>query len=274
MQLVLRLLQPGAATGEPGSVARDGIDPAALKLEARRGDTVADLAKDYIAKYAKQHKKSWREDDRMLNAEVLPAWRHVKVKALTRRDVRVLIEGIAERGSPIAANRYLALVRKMLNWAVSTDWIDANPAALMAKPGAERSRERVLSDDEIRAVWAACEAERPAMSALTRLRLVTAQRGGELSQLRWSDVEGDSLTFPGSVTKNKQPHRVPLTKAAQALLGASPRIQDVDYVFPGRVGNRPCGDHKKAAPGIDARRPHRPARRGMSLAPLTDVDIP
>ena len=244
------------AQQERGSVAK-GKDPAAIKQALRRsagrGDTVADLAKEYIDKYAKQHKRSWREDDRMLEAVVLPAWRHRKVLSLTRRDVRELIEGIADRGSPIAANRYLALVRKMLNWAVSKDWLDANPAALMEKPGAERSRDRVLSDAEIRMVWEACEAERPAMSALTRLRLMTAQRGGELSQLRWSDIEGDWLTIPPTVTKNKQPHRVPLTKAAKAVIDALPRIADCEYVFPGRTGNRPCGDHKKAAQRIAAR---------------------
>jgi integrase len=68
---------------------------------------------------------------------------------------------------------------------------------LLEKPGAERSRDRVLTDDEIRLVWDACEDERPAMCALTRLRLMTAQRGGELSQLRWTDIEGDWLTIPG-----------------------------------------------------------------------------
>ena len=51
------------------------------------------------------------------------------------------------------ANRVLAVVRKMLNFAVEHDWIDANPAALIKKPGAETSRERVLTDDEIRRLW-------------------------------------------------------------------------------------------------------------------------
>ena len=54
-----------------------------------------------------------------------------------------------------------------------------------------------MSDDEIRLVWAACEGERDAMCALLRLRLITAQRGGELASLRWSDLEGDWLTIPG-----------------------------------------------------------------------------
>lgn len=230
-----------------------GANPAAEKRAIRQGETVADLATEYLEKHAKVKKRSWREDDRYLNAEVLPTWKHRKVKELTRRDVRVLIDGIADRGSPISANRCLALVRKMLNYAVSKDWIEANPAALMAKPGAERSRERVLTDEEIRLVWAACEAERPAMCALMRLRLLTAQRGGELARLRWNDLEGEWFTIPSTVTKNKLAHRVPLTTTAKAIFDALPRIEGCEYVFPGRSGNRPCGDAKKAGRRIAAR---------------------
>jgi integrase len=231
----------------------DGNDPAAQKQAARLGETVGDLAKDYIAKYAKRHKRSWESDDRYLEVEVLPAWKHLKAKELTRRHVRDLIEGIAERGSPVSANRCLALVRKMLNWAVQNDWIDANPAALIPKPGAEGSRDRVLSDDEIRLVWEACEDERPAMRALMRLRLLTAQRGGELSALKWTDVEGHWLTIPATVSKNKRAHRVFLTATAKALIDPLPRVEDCEYVFPGRSGNTHCGDHKKGGQRIAAR---------------------
>jgi integrase len=238
---------------ERGKVAK-GKDPAAAKQAVRRtarmGDTIGDLAKDYIEKYAKAHKRSWRDDQRYLDAEVLPAWKRIKVKQLQRRDVRALIDSIADRGSPISANRCLALVRKMLNWGVSQDWLDANPAALMAKPGKETSRERVLTDDEIRLVWAACETERPIMCALMRLRLMTAQRGGELSGLKWTDIEGDWLTIPGTLTKNKLAHRVPLTKAAQDILKSVPRLEDNEHAFPGAVTNRPLGDVKKAGQRI------------------------
>ncbi len=72
---------------------------------------------------------------------------------VTRRDVHTLVEPIAERGAPVMANRVLAVVRRMLNFGVRRDWIEANPASLIAKPGRENSRDRVLSDDELRALW-------------------------------------------------------------------------------------------------------------------------
>lgn len=242
-----------AATTALGHVATAGTDPAAAKQAARLGETVGDLAQDYLARHAKRHKRSWREDERMLDAEVLPAWKTRKVKDLTRRDVRDLVEAIAERGAPIMANRYLALVRKMLNFAIQRDWIEANVASLIAKPGAERSRDRVLTDDEIQLVWAACGAERPAICTLMRLRLLTAQRGGELARLRWTDIEGNWLTLPTTATKNKLAHRVFLAPAAQRILNTLPRIEGCDYVFPGPSGTRPVGDVKKAGRRIAAR---------------------
>jgi integrase len=239
-----------------GQVAT-GTDPVAEKqaatVAATQGETIEALAQDYITKHAKVKKRTWADDQRFLDVEILPAWRARKVKELTRRDVRVVVERIAERGSPISANRCLAVIRKMLNFAVSQDWIDANPASLIVKPGVERSRERVLTDDEIRRVWAACDEERPAMAVLTKLRLLTAQRGGELSAIRWADIDGHWLTLPATLTKNKRAHRVFLTPTAKALIDALPHIEGVDYVFPGASGNRPCSDHKKAGQRIAAR---------------------
>jgi integrase len=107
----------------------------------------------------------------------------------------------------------------------------------------------VLTDDEIRRVWAACDLERPALAALMKLRLVTAQRGGELAQIRWSDIDGDWLTLRPEITKNKRAHRVYLTPAAIALIDSVPRISET-LVFPGRFDTKPLGDEKKAGQRI------------------------
>ena len=134
---------------------RKGADPAAERRSAKAPvkDTVSALADDYLQKHARKLKRSAAEDERALRVEVLPSWKDRRVRDLTRRDVRTLIERIADRGSPVMANRVLALVRKMLNFAVDHDWIEANPASRVAKPARELSREKVLSDDELRRLW-------------------------------------------------------------------------------------------------------------------------
>jgi integrase len=248
-------------------------DPVAetRQQQAVRRDTVSILAAEYLKRHAKPKKKSAAEDERALNADVLPHWGTRSVRELRRRDVRDLLNSIVDRGSPVQANRVLALVRKMLNFAVDTDWIDANPAARMSKPTKERSRERVLSDDEIRRLWRCLErfpttAERaaphrkraagtdedpicpvsPALADVQKLRLITAQRGGEVIRMRWRDLElpvpqGDNeprlgwWTIPSDDAKNDHAHRVPLVEAAIQILDAR-RPADLDpdaFVFVG-----------------------------------------
>ena len=145
---------------------RGGKDPAAEKQQARKAESIADLIEDYIEKYAKRHKRSWREDKRILHSEVLPKWKHRAIADIKRRDVRELVEAVAERGAATMANRVLACVRKMFSFAVDQELIEHNPAARLARPGgAEASRERVLTDGEVRQFWADCEAMATEMAA-------------------------------------------------------------------------------------------------------------
>lgn len=218
-----------------------GQDPAAEKKRATSARTFSALAEDYLDKHAKVHKRSWRLDDGMLKSHVLPAWKDRSAKDIARRDVRQLIESVAQR-APVSANRVLALVRKIYNFGIRRDWVEVNPATLIELPTKEVSRERVLTDDEIRTVWELCDREPLALATYYRLRLVTAQRGGELARLKWSDVGEDQfgafVTIPADVAKNGRAHRVPLSPMAKALLMAIPKAHDNPWVFQGRGTGR------------------------------------
>jgi integrase len=92
----------------------------------------------------------------------------------------------------------------------------------------------VLPEDEIRRLWDACATQNAYVCAWFRLRLVTAQRGGELLQMRWQDIEPEShfWTIPGAVVKNKHDHRVYLNATAQQILKVLPRDDKRAWVFP------------------------------------------
>jgi integrase len=260
----------------------DGRDPSGERqaAKAKRTDTVSALVDDYLEKHARKFKRSADEDERILSVEVLPRWGNRSVRELSRRDVRALIERKAER-APIAANRLLAVIRKMLNFGVDHDWIEANPAARVAKPAPEQSRDRVLSADEVRRVWRILSnlpttGDKPApgrkrargtkddplcpisaqLAALLKVRLLTAQRGGEVAHMRWADVDLQSAwwTIPGSDTKNGEPHRVPLAGDAIEIIQA----QEPDekkrgvYVFTGD-GEATVVHRAKKAPAVLAR---------------------
>ncbi len=139
--------------------ALKGGDPAAEKLAGQKIETFDALADRYLEKYAKPNKKSWRLDEKALKRDVIPRFGKRRVSDITRRDIRDLIESIKERGSPIQANRTFEIVRKLFNWAVAEDYLAESPCQGISKPAKENRRDRVLREDEIRAVWQAFEAE-------------------------------------------------------------------------------------------------------------------
>jgi integrase len=126
-----------------------------------------------------------------LRKDVIPAWGHRKAKDIARRDAIVLLDAIVDRGSPIAANRTLAVIRRMFGWALSRDIVPASSCVAVKAPAKERRRDRVLSADEIAALWRALENPELAMSRAIRLalklQLVTAQRKGEVVSAEWSE---------------------------------------------------------------------------------------
>ena len=226
--------------------AAHGDDPAATKIDDRRAETFADLAREYIERHAK-HKRSGDEDIRILNGSphkkrtgkrphvpLVKRWGTRKVKEISRRDVRELLEEIGER-APIMANRVLALVRKMFNFAIEHDWLEANPCHMVKRVAPERQRDRVLSEDEIRALWKALDSEDAIIAAVFRLRLLTAQRGGEVLGATWDEMDLTSgwWTIPAARSKNGLAHRVPLSPQALKVLKALRSVTgDSPWVFP------------------------------------------
>jgi integrase len=192
---------------------------------------------------------------------VLPAWRHRRVQDMTRRDIRMLVDRKAET-APIMANRILARVSRLFSFAVERDWIEANPALRIVKPGDEKSRDRVLSRDELRELWAALhqtEAKDANGRRLPRLSetlndafilmLLTAQRCGEVCRMQWREVDLATgwWTIPGDISKNHDPHRVSLTEPVLEVLQRRRFGADDRYVFSNHRHTCVSARAKKAA---------------------------
>lgn len=252
----------------------NGDDPAIARAVSRRAETFGELWGEYLERHARRNKRSWRDDERIAKADLLPLWRHRKAKDITRRDVRDILDAIIDRKAPIMANRTLALARKIFNFGLERDLVENNPCHKIKPPSREQSRERVLNDDEIRAFWIALDQEERAgrhlIAAFYRVRLLTAQRGREVLRMRWSDLSqepaGSVWTVPGDVTKNRRSHRVPLTVPVIEILQAlgtrleenrqrankwrekkgEPLRQPSEWVFPSPRGTAPIGNTQKA----------------------------
>jgi integrase len=186
----------------------------------KEAPTFGQLADEYLEKHAKLKKRTWQEDERKLRREVRPHWDSRKVHEVTRRDVILLLDRLVERGAPIQANRVRALISKVFNFGISRAIVETNPAHLVDRPGLEIQRDRVLTEDEIRKVWAAFEEQEPVVAASFKLRLLTAQRGHEVAHLRWADLSGEWWTIPATLAKNRLQHRVPLSPQARATIEA------------------------------------------------------
>jgi integrase len=235
--------------------AAKGEDPAAEKKRKREAETFGELADEFIERYAKVKKKSWREDKRILDVHFLPAFRHIKAAEVHRADVRAIVEKMAEE-TPVQANRALAVIRKLYNWAIEKDIVENNPCFRISAPGEEHQRDRILSEEEIKKLWKALNEDGTQLAASMKLRLITAQRGGEVASLKWDEIDFASRwwTIPAEKSKNGLSHRVWLSNPALQILRDLSRVRDESdrlkvsaFVFPNpRDGSRPMCELQKA----------------------------
>jgi integrase len=219
--------------------AANGKDPAGVKRSERISDTFGELAHEYLERHAKLKKKSWKHDEYILNRELLPVWKNMKASEVVRRDVLKVLDANVERGAPIQANRVLALVRKIYNFGIARDIVAHNPCVAVPMPSKPKSRDRVLSAEEIRKVWHSASQDHPNIAAMLKLRLLTAQRGGEIQSMRWEDIDLDSENWniPAELSKNGLAHRVPLSKQALEILEPLQLERgESTHVFPSPVG--------------------------------------
>lgn len=224
-------------------VARDqlrvlatGVDPAAQKRVAKRQareeaaddrDLVRTVSDQFLERYLKPRAKPgyYASTKRILDKDVLPLWGGRKVQSITRRDVLDLLDGVVARGAAVQANRVLAAVRKLFAWAVSRDIINASPVVGVKAPTPEKSRDRVLTDDELRWLWLAGAEVAYPWGQFARTLILTGARRDEVAGMRRSEVSAEGTwTIPAERVKNGRAHVLPLPTQAVTTLSSVPRV--------------------------------------------------
>ena len=192
----------------------------ARALEVKNGrsaGTISALAETYLRSISGL--RSVSEIERRLRRDVLPVIGHVQLPELHRRDVtRVIDAKLAS--APITARRVFEDIRGMVRWAVSRGDLDHNPIDGLRGPPISKPRTRVLTDDEIRAVWHGLAEIRPDVAKVVHFCLATGQRIGEVTGMRPSelDLKRKIWAIPAERSKNGHPHSVPLSPLALKLL--------------------------------------------------------
>jgi integrase len=215
-----------------------GRNPAEPRRTKRRSEPnqawlFGELATEFIERHAKPNTRDWRKTKYLLKHDVLPFWSTRPAREITRQDIIELIDRVADRGARVHANRVLAAVRVLFNWALSRGVIEASPAAGVKAPGAETVRERVLSEDELCEVWRAADATPYPFGPFFKLLILTAQRRDEVAGMRWPEIDETRALWviPGERAKNGRAHEVPLSGPAIDILRAIPRLDGSDLVF-------------------------------------------
>jgi integrase len=234
--------------GEALDLLAHGQDPAVAKSNTKRAaarepDTIAKIVQQFMKRHMEAKARSAGHiagTQRTFDNHVLPRWGDREIKSISRTDVHELLDAIVDEGTmakgrggkkrhipggPIAANRTLAAISTMFNWALRRGLIEASPAALAEKPGLERRRERVLEAAELKTLWEACEGLGYPVGRFFQMALLTGQRREEVAGMRWADIDVDAKVWeiPAELTKARRAHVVPLAPRVVDLLASLPR---------------------------------------------------
>lgn len=220
--------------------ARETLEALQMGRDPRYARTATNVATAF-KEFAEGGK--WTPEHRInllsaLRVYVEPAFGRMLVTEVRRRDVAELLERIAKK-HPARANSVHGYLRAFFRSLLERDLIEESPVASVRRPAEHRSRDRVYSDAELRAIWSATDrALGWPYGPLVRFLLVTAQRRGQAMKMRWTDVD-EARGIWTSATKEGRLHPLPLSELAAEILVACPRYDDGPYVF-ALMGARPA----------------------------------
>jgi integrase len=215
-----------------------GGDPAGEREDSRAAPTLADLAARFLEEYLPRKRPSTRRVySQQIAADILPELGDMKVAGITHADVDRFHYAMRDR--PTHANRTLAVLSKMFSLAIRWGWRVDNPCKGIER-NQENKRLRYLSGPELsRLSTVLVELRDQDAANAVRLLLLTGARRGELLAARWADIDLEARvwTKPGSTTKQKTLHRVPLSEAACRLLAEmKEQAGGSEWLFPARSG--------------------------------------
>jgi len=193
--------------------------------------TLGEAIPQFIELYAKPRNKDWKRTMSVLHK--FDGLKDRPIDQIKRQDVNKVLDDIIANRTPTRANRALSAIKKLMNWYVMRGDIETSPVALLRPPSPEVPRDRVLNDDEIRAIWRQAEIESYPFGPFLKLLMMTGQRRTEVSAMRWSELNLDEgiWELPASRVKNARLHIVPLPPQAVELLHSLHRFLDSDFVF-------------------------------------------
>jgi integrase len=228
-----------------------GDDPQADKRARRDKDRLSfrSVTDEYLALKAREVRpKTLREITRYLTGPAFKPLHGMPVDKVSRKDVASRLIAIIREHGPIVAAKARAALSTLFMWAMQTGLIEHNPVIGTIQPREGKPRERVLSDDELAAIWRACKDDD--YGRIVRLLILLGARRQEIGGLLWSELDLDNGRWLLSAqrSKNGRAHTLPLVPMALDLVKDVPRLASRDHLFGARSNDGFTGwdDQKEA----------------------------
>lgn len=237
---------------------KEGLDPfppaepAPPPPEVR---TFKQETEDFLDLYVREKKlRSTREVERIFEGIVWPEWGERPLEEIRRKEVSRLLDKVKVERGPVMADRVLARLSKLFNWYASRsdDYVSPIIRGMARTDPSERARERILTDEEIRAVWAAAD-QSGSFGAFVKALLLSAQRRAKVATMRWDDIDDTGLwTIPKEAREKENAGYLPLPKLAHDIIKAQSKVEGNPYVFPGN-GKLPMSGFSPLKKAFDAK---------------------
>lgn len=217
---------------------------AIAEAKAKRVNTVGELFEEYLAHAARRNRASTIAVDRQrAETHVLPRFKRLPVEQLRRSDVRALVKELGDKGKGVTANRVAALIGRVYRFARrELDFEVSNPAEGLQSTYAEHSKDRVLDQDELKALLTALKypddaqvSISPGMALCLQLCAFTLQRVGEVAGIRRDEINRSERLWmlPARRSKNKREHLIPLSDAAMRIIESADKLAgNSAFLFP------------------------------------------
>jgi integrase len=242
-------LQPGLsladariAVADAMKLLQQGRDPADVKKDANalaaatNADTLQAVAELYLSGAGKKL-RSVGEQRRNLIKHVFPAIGGKPIAKIVRSDIVKLLDKVQAEAGPFAADSRRAYLSKLFSWYTERSDTFVSPmsrAVSRRTTREERKRDHILSDQELRDVWAVAEKSKSQFGVIVRLLLLSGARRNEISGMQWAELQGNLWTLPAARSKNKEAIIRPLSDAAMVIIDSQKQIDGCPYVFAAR----------------------------------------
>ncbi len=230
-----------------------GIDPTAELREVRGATSFGYVFQLYLSEYSKRHKKTFKEDEAKYEKHIKKPFSGKAIGEIRRSDIASLHAAVGSE-APIAANRVIALLSAVFNWAIEMDLATSNPAKGIRR-NREQDRSRFMSEDELGRFWGALHDEPDTtLRDFFTASLLTAARRTNVLEMRWDQIDFPSATWSIPQTKNGEPQVVPLNSHMLEMLLCRKEEKEGAWVFPGKGASghlvEPKSAWKEVAPQI------------------------